>query len=176
MADWDVSTYQRYKAQRDRPALDLLLQIPRDLDPAEIWDLGCGAGEQAAVLAARHPGAAVHGLDSSEAMLDIARKRSATVDWRLGDIAAHSAPSRAARILAGFGCTILAVDPAPDAACIAAGVRYVEFHELFDTQRGPQVLVVTFIAMLELAKERLLEITQAEAFAPIYVRLAYTPS
>lgn len=35
-----------------------------------------------------------------------------------------------ARILAGFGCTILAVDPAPDAGCIAAGVRYVELPEL----------------------------------------------
>jgi segregation and condensation protein A len=30
--------------------------------------------------------------------------------------------------------------------------------------------------MLELAKETLIEITQAEAFAPIYVRLAYTPN
>ena len=38
------------------------------------------------------------------------------------------------------------------------------------------VLVVTFIALLELSKEGLLEITQAEAFAPIYVRLAYTPT
>ena len=38
-----------------------------------------------------------------------------------------------ARILAGFGCTILAVDPAPDAACIAAGVRYVELSELLAT-------------------------------------------
>ncbi len=90
MADWDPSVYQRYKAQRDRPALDLLLQIPRDLEPAQIWDLGCGAGEQAAVLAARHPGAAVHGLDSSEAMLAVARKRPAAVDWRLGDIAAFA--------------------------------------------------------------------------------------
>jgi segregation and condensation protein A len=35
--------------------------------------------------------------------------------------------------------------------------------------------VVTFIALLELAKETLIEITQAEAVAPIYVRLAYTP-
>ena len=56
------------------------------------------------------------------------------------------------------------------------GRRFVEFHDLFDTTRGSPVLVVTFIAMLELAKERLLEVTQAEAFAPIYVRLAYTPS
>jgi segregation and condensation protein A len=54
-----------------------------------------------------------------------------------------------------------------------SGKRFVEFHELFDTSRGTPVLVVTFIAMLELAREHLLEITQAEAFAPIYVRLAY---
>ena len=56
------------------------------------------------------------------------------------------------------------------------GKRFVEFQDLFDTSRGVPVLVVTFIAMLELARERLLEITQAEAFAPIYVRLAYEPA
>ena len=56
------------------------------------------------------------------------------------------------------------------------GQRFVEFHDLFDTTRGVPVLVVTFIAMLELSREHLLEVTQAEAFAPIYVRLAYTPS
>jgi segregation and condensation protein A len=54
--------------------------------------------------------------------------------------------------------------------------RFVEFGELFDPSRGVPVLVVTFIAMLELAKETLIELTQAEAFAPIYVRLAYIPS
>ena len=56
------------------------------------------------------------------------------------------------------------------------GRRFVEFHELFDTGRGMPVLVVTFIALLELSREHLLELTQAEAFAPIYVRLAYQPS
>jgi segregation and condensation protein A len=56
------------------------------------------------------------------------------------------------------------------------GRKFVEFEELFDPSRGTPVLVVTFIALLELARERLLEITQAEAFAPIYVRLAYEPS
>jgi segregation and condensation protein A len=54
--------------------------------------------------------------------------------------------------------------------------RFVVFEDLFDTTRGMPVLVVTFIALLELAKETLIEITQAEAFAPIYVRLAYTPA
>ncbi|WP_443112007.1 segregation and condensation protein A [Aquabacterium sp. OR-4] len=56
------------------------------------------------------------------------------------------------------------------------GRRFVEFEDLFDPTRGVPVMVVTFIAMLELARERLLEITQAEPFAPIYVRLAYQPA
>ena len=56
------------------------------------------------------------------------------------------------------------------------GRRFVEFQDLFDTTRGQAVVVVTFIAMLELCRERLLEVTQAEAFAPIYVRLSYTPN
>jgi segregation and condensation protein A len=56
------------------------------------------------------------------------------------------------------------------------GRRFVPFEELFDPASGVPVLVVTFIAMLELAKETLIEITQAEAFAPIYVRLAYSPT
>ncbi|MBU7573482.1 MAG: segregation/condensation protein A [Hydrogenophaga sp.] len=56
------------------------------------------------------------------------------------------------------------------------GRKFVEFGELFDPSLGSPVLVVTFIAMLELAKETLIELTQAEAFAPIYVRLAYTPA
>jgi segregation and condensation protein A len=54
--------------------------------------------------------------------------------------------------------------------------QFAEFHEMFDPSRGVPVVVVTFIALLELAKEFLIEITQAEAFAPIYVRLAYQPS
>ncbi|MCD6735046.1 MAG: segregation/condensation protein A [Burkholderiaceae bacterium] len=54
--------------------------------------------------------------------------------------------------------------------------RFAEFEELFDVEHGIPVVVVTFIALLELARESLIEITQAEAFAPIYVRLAYQPS
>src|SRR5206468_1155661 len=56
------------------------------------------------------------------------------------------------------------------------GRRFVEFEQLFDVSKGTPVLVVTFIAMLELAKETLIEVTQAEAYAPIYVRLAYQPA
>jgi len=56
------------------------------------------------------------------------------------------------------------------------GRKFLEFEDLFEASRGMPVLVVTFLALLELSKEGLLEVTQAEAYAPIYVRLAYTPT
>jgi segregation and condensation protein A len=49
--------------------------------------------------------------------------------------------------------------------------RYVEFTELFDPAQGIAVLVVTFLAILELARESLVEISQQAAYAPIYVKL-----
>jgi len=56
-------------------------------------------------------------------------------------------------------------------------VRFMEFTELFNERiKGGDtvaVIVVHFLAMLELARETLLEITQAEPYAPIYVRLSY---
>ena len=54
--------------------------------------------------------------------------------------------------------------------------RFVAFDDLFDTSAGVAVVVVTFIALLELVKESLVEITQAEVYAPIYVRLSYQPN
>jgi len=57
-----------------------------------------------------------------------------------------------------------------------SGRRFAIFEELFEPEHGPEVMVVTFIALLELAREHLIEVTQAEAFAPIYVRLAYQVS
>ncbi len=56
------------------------------------------------------------------------------------------------------------------------GRRFVAFEDLFQPEKGVAMLVVTFVALLELAKETLIEVTQAEAFAPIYLRLAYTPA
>jgi segregation and condensation protein A len=56
------------------------------------------------------------------------------------------------------------------------GQRFLPFEALFDPSQGVPVMVVTFIALLELAKETLIEVTQAEAFAPIYIRLAYAPT
>ena len=51
---------------------------------------------------------------------------------------------------------------------------FVEFHDLFDITEGVAVVIVHFLALLELARESLVELTQAEPLAPVYVRLART--
>jgi len=49
--------------------------------------------------------------------------------------------------------------------------NFVEFSELFQPELGVPLLVVSFLALLELARESLVEITQQSAFDPIYVKL-----
>ena len=51
-------------------------------------------------------------------------------------------------------------------------VAFFEFTELFKPEEGRMGVTVTFIAILELMKEGLIEIVQAEAYAPIHVRTA----
>ena len=53
--------------------------------------------------------------------------------------------------------------------------RFVEFADLFDPVRTVPVVIVHLLALLELAREALVQITQAEAYAPIYVRLNADP-
>ena len=48
--------------------------------------------------------------------------------------------------------------------------RFVPFLALFDPEEGKAGVVVTFLAMMELIKESLLDIVQTEAFAPIHVK------
>lgn len=48
--------------------------------------------------------------------------------------------------------------------------QFSAFAELFPADEGRLGVTVTFLAVLELFKERLIELRQAEVFAPIYVR------
>jgi len=50
-------------------------------------------------------------------------------------------------------------------------LRFVRFEDLFGVNGGVPVLVVTFLAILELARETLIQVTQQGAFSPIYVKL-----
>jgi segregation and condensation protein A len=56
-------------------------------------------------------------------------------------------------------------------AISAAGDQFVSFSSLFKLEEGRSGVIVTFIAMMELIKESLLEIVQPEPFAPIHVKL-----
>lgn len=61
-----------------------------------------------------------------------------------------------------------------------SGLAFVEFQDLFEEAiragGGIPVVVVHFLALLELAREGLIDLTQAAPFAPIYVRLSSQPS
>lgn len=51
---------------------------------------------------------------------------------------------------------------------------FMEFHELFSPEAGVQTVIVNYLAILELAKEGFIRITQAAPFAPLYVMNALT--
>jgi segregation and condensation protein A len=50
--------------------------------------------------------------------------------------------------------------------------EYVEFHQLFTVTEGKIGVVVTFIAILELLKQSLVEVVQQEPFSPIHLKAA----
>lgn len=50
--------------------------------------------------------------------------------------------------------------------------NFKEFSEFFDPEEGRAGLVVTFLAILELAKAALIELVQNQNFGPIYIRLS----
>jgi trans-aconitate 2-methyltransferase len=90
---WDPKIYLDFESERTRPAAELLARIRYD-DPGPVIDLGCGPGNSTALLARRWPKARLEGLDSSEAMLDQARRCGVAAQWRAGDISAWSPERR----------------------------------------------------------------------------------
>ena len=49
--------------------------------------------------------------------------------------------------------------------------QFVEFSQLFEPDRGVPLLVVSFLALLELTREALIEMSQKSPFDPIYVKI-----
>ena len=74
MIDWNPSLYVKFENARTRAASHLLAEVPL-ASAGVIYDLGCGPGNSAELLTRRFPEAQIIGLDTSEAMLDHARKR-----------------------------------------------------------------------------------------------------
>jgi segregation and condensation protein A len=57
-----------------------------------------------------------------------------------------------------------------DIMAALAGSEFVEFTRLFGAEEGRRGLTVTFVAILELMREGLIDVVQAEAYAPLHVR------
>lgn len=88
MADWNPSLYLKYGEARTRPAAELAAAISLTA-PARVLDVGCGPGNSTAVLAARFPGAAVTGVDSSPAMVAAAKVAYPQYEFKACDISSQ---------------------------------------------------------------------------------------
>lgn len=86
MSGWNPSAYLTFADERTRAARDLLAQVPLSR-ARRVYDLGCGPGNSTALLAERFAGAAITGIDNSQAMLEAARKACPAAGFALGDLA-----------------------------------------------------------------------------------------
>ncbi len=124
-------------------ALDELPLADRDFATVRVW--------LERVAATRLPGVAPEDLRTAWAVL-IARAKGNR----------HHLVSREQLSVRGEMSRVLKIlEPA----------RYAEFTNLFAAHADVAHLIVTFLALLELAREQLIAIAQAEPFAPIYVQL-----
>lgn len=73
---WDPAQYDRFKAERSQPFVDLAALALPVAPGGRVVDLGCGTGELTATLVDRFHAAEVVGLDNAEPMLAEARPRA----------------------------------------------------------------------------------------------------
>ncbi len=125
--------------------LDALPQLGRDFLPVEVWV------EQ--TLAQRLPQVNVVDLQEAWRMLLVRAKMTQHHRVSREELSVREHMSLILRRLQAGG--------------------FAEFTELFDAARGVPVLVVSFLAVLELVRESVIEITQSEPYAPIYVKLGH---
>ena len=135
--------YEKMKLAAQK--LDALPQLGRDFLPVEVWI------EQ--TLAQRLPRVDVVDLQEAWRALLVRAKMSQHHRVTREELSVREHMSLILRRLRGGG--------------------FAEFGDLFEPTRGVPVLIVNFLAVLELARESLLEVTQSEPYAPIYVKLAH---
>lgn len=129
--------------------LDALPQLGRDFQAVSVY--------VPQLLAKRLP--RVEGADLLEAWGAILKRASMNKRHRIGrqELSVREHMSRILRQL-------------QEAA--QAGAARLLFDDLFNPQEGRSALVVAFLALLELVRERLVDIVQNEPFAPIHAQLA----
>jgi segregation and condensation protein A len=132
--------YERMKQAAAR--LDALPQAHRDFEWASVWI--------ADKVATRQPEVSVHDLQ----VVWLALMRQAKMHQH------HRIRREELSVREHMGLILRRLQ----------GRSYVVFEDLFDVTAGHASLVVSFLAILELARESLVELTQSEALAPIYVK------
>jgi trans-aconitate 2-methyltransferase len=84
---WNPDRYEKFRAERSAPFLDLLALV-QPADAPRVLDLGCGTGDLTRLAHERLAARETLGIDSSGAMLaKAATHAGAGVSFRLGDIA-----------------------------------------------------------------------------------------
>jgi trans-aconitate 2-methyltransferase len=106
MTDWDPSLYLQFENERMRAARHLLAEIPL-ASAGLVYDLGCGPGNSAELLSRRFPEAQIIGLDTSDSMLDHARKRTPQARFIKQDIADWTPDDRPQLIFANAALQFL---------------------------------------------------------------------
>ncbi|MFZ2540008.1 MAG: methyltransferase domain-containing protein [Oscillospiraceae bacterium] len=84
MSDWNSSQYLKFENERTQPAIDLVNRINSN-NPKKIVDIGCGPGNSTQVLSLRFPNAHILGVDSSENMIETAKRNYSKLDFKICD-------------------------------------------------------------------------------------------
>ncbi|HEX9065270.1 MAG TPA: class I SAM-dependent methyltransferase [Streptosporangiaceae bacterium] len=114
-------TWSTTMEQKMRPLYRAAIGALGPLEGKQLLDAGCGAGQAAADAAAA--GARVAGLDASEPLLEVARRRSPAGEFRTGDIEALPYASGSFDVVTAFNSIQYAIDPAAAVAELARVCR-----------------------------------------------------
>lgn len=80
MSDWDAKQYSIFKRERTLPAIDLANAIDKG-NVQNVLDIGCGIGNSTFIIKKKFPKANVIGIDSSDDMLDNARRDHPDIEF-----------------------------------------------------------------------------------------------
>lgn len=95
---WDADLYDKKATQQQVIATTILEELPLKGDEKRVLDVGCGDGKHTVAMAQAAKGAQVFGLDASEAMIAVARKKEkGDLHFHTKDIADCSLPSSLGR-------------------------------------------------------------------------------
>jgi SAM-dependent methyltransferase len=119
--DWSLGEFEGVAPQL-LPAARAAIELAGLSSGQHVVDVGCGTGN-AALLAARHPGVRVTGIDPAPRLLEVARAaadaQGLEVEFVPGDAASLPLPDGSADVVLSVFAVIFAPDPAAAAAELA---------------------------------------------------------